>query len=58
LVIRAVTGPLAIKLVRQIAPSCVIWKHGSPRPRRSGDSVARGCAGPLKVMLSSDLMNQ
>ena len=45
-VIRAVTGPLAIMLVFQIAPSRVITKQGSPLPRRNGDNVTRGRAGP------------
>jgi hypothetical protein len=55
--IRAVTGPLAIRLVLQIAPSGAITKHGSPRPRRNGASVSRGRADPLNVTLRSDLMN-
>jgi hypothetical protein len=63
-VIRAVTGPLAIMPVFQIAPSRVITKQGSPLPRRSGDNVTRGRAGPAKVTLQStlvqvvELMNQ
>ena len=51
LVIRAVTGPLAIRLVFQMAPS-MRWKQGSPGPRRSGDSVIDGLAGPPKVTLA------
>src|ERR1700739_2876569 len=58
LVIRAVTGPLATRLVLQIAPSEAITKHGSPRPRRNGASVTPGCADPLNVMLRLVLMNQ
>jgi hypothetical protein len=59
-VIRAVTGPLAIMLVFQIAPSRVITKQGSPLPRRNGDNVTRGRAGPGKVTLVQvvELMNQ
>ena len=62
--IRAVTGPLAIMLVFQIAPSRVIRKLGSPLPRRKTDSVTRGRAGPGNVTLRStlvrvvELMNQ
>jgi hypothetical protein len=54
-VIRAVTAPLGSRLVRQIAPSAVIWKHGSPRPRRSGANVASGFAGPAKVTVRAML---
>jgi hypothetical protein len=51
-------------LVFQIAPSPVITKQGSPLPRRNGDNVTRGRAGPGKVTLAStlvqvvELMNQ
>ena len=48
---RAVTGPDVIRLVRQIAPSAAIRKHGSYRPRRSGVSVSAGLAGPSKDTL-------
>jgi len=43
-------------LVFQIAPSRVIPKQGSPLPRRSGDNVTRGRAGPGKVTLQSTLV--
>jgi hypothetical protein len=43
-------------LVFQIAPSCVITKQGSPLPRRNGDNVTRGRAGPPKLTLASTLL--
>jgi len=49
---RAVTGPVVIRLVLQIAPSGVIVKHGSPLPRRRTDSVANGRAVVGKVTLA------
>jgi hypothetical protein len=51
-------------LVFQIAPSRVTTKQGSPLPRRNGDNVINGRAGPVNVTLAStlvqvvELMNQ
>ena len=51
--IRAVTGPVDCRLVRQIAPTASIWKHGSPRLRRCGARVCPGLTGPGKVSVRS-----
>jgi hypothetical protein len=46
---RAATDPLRNKLVRQIAPSRSIWKHGSPGPRRNGKRAFPGLTAPENV---------
>src|SRR6202522_4145260 len=46
---RAVTDPLGNRLVRQMAPSSLTWKVGSPGPRRSGERVMPGLTTPGNV---------
>ena len=47
--IRAVTGPVGTRLVRQMLPSPGSWKHGSRGPRRSGARVCPKLATPGNV---------
>jgi hypothetical protein len=55
--IRAVTGPLGSRLVRQMVPSPGTRKHGSRGPLRKGANVCPKLAAPGNVTVRALFTN-